>query len=1002
MTKIQLLFLFITSQLLITCESVVIRVENLPENCGYSKCTKPDPSKLNVHLVPHTHDDVGWLKTVEQYYYGTNTKYQKAGVQYILDSVVEELIRNKERRFMYVETAFFWKWWMEQDDEQKAIVKELVKTGQLEFVNGGWAMNDEATCTYYSIIDQMTWGHRRLNDTFGQCGVPKVAWHIDPFGHSREQANLFAAMNFDAFFFARQDFQDREQRIRTKTLEHMWQGSDDRGSDGDLFTSMMHLGYGSPPGFHWDLPAGDLADPIIDNVNSEEYNAAQYVEKLVTFAKSYAGAYTTNNLLIPMGSDFQYQDAHVWFKNMDKLIKNVNERSKDVKIFYSTPSCYAKAVHAANRTWSSKRDDFFPYASDEHAYWTGFYTSRPALKRFERVGNNILQICKQIDVLAENNEKYEEKITQLREIMGEFQHHDAVTGTEKQHVADNYAKNLDSGIKSCIDVIEKSYQMKLLTKNPNPNLKLHFCPALNTSSCPITESGTNFTVTIYNPLGHEITGQIFRFPVDSSKFYNVVSSDGKPVAATLVKTPETVQKMPGRTSKATEELVFRAIVPALGFSTYFISATSVKSSHSIIETKSTKIISETLIKSKSFDVVFDSSGLLNHLKLKDGHKVALSSQFAYYKSYQESGGRASGAYAFRPNVDQKALPLGKILDAQLFSSQDSSFGVFEVHQRFDSYISQVVRIDTQTDQIEFDWVVGPIPIEDEQGKEIVVRYITDLSSNRTFFTDANGRQVLKRVWNHRPTWNVSLKEPIAGNYYPVNSRIFLQDNVKGLQLTVLNDRSQGGTSPVDGMLEVMIHRRLYYDDLFGVSEELNEPGVDGKGLVVRGKHVLVVESILKSAARHRELAQQIANEPLVTFSTGLTESEYRSHLRLTFSGLASQLPKNVHLLTLEQWNHDRLLLRLEHFYQKDEDSELSKPVTVNLKKLFYNFEIVSAQELTLSANAPVENKANRLKFKYIPEGKIEEPMKITFDAQKLDVTLSPMEIRTFVLKVKRN
>ena len=29
-----------------------------------------DPEKLYVHLVPHTHDDVGWLKTVDEYYYG--------------------------------------------------------------------------------------------------------------------------------------------------------------------------------------------------------------------------------------------------------------------------------------------------------------------------------------------------------------------------------------------------------------------------------------------------------------------------------------------------------------------------------------------------------------------------------------------------------------------------------------------------------------------------------------------------------------------------------------------------------------------------------------------------------------------------------------------------------------------------------------------------------------------------------------------------------------------
>src|SRR5699024_10510610 len=81
-------------------ESVVIQVENLPERCDWSKCAEIDPNVINIHLVPHTHDDVGWLKTVDQYYYGSKTLIQNAGVQYILDSVVQELIRNKDRKFI--------------------------------------------------------------------------------------------------------------------------------------------------------------------------------------------------------------------------------------------------------------------------------------------------------------------------------------------------------------------------------------------------------------------------------------------------------------------------------------------------------------------------------------------------------------------------------------------------------------------------------------------------------------------------------------------------------------------------------------------------------------------------------------------------------------------------------------------------------------------------------------------------------------------------------------
>lgn len=64
--------------------------------------------------------------------------------------------------------------------------------GRLEFISGGWCMNDEASTHYNSIIDQHTLGAQFLSDQFGECGRPKIGWQIDPFGHSREQASLFA------------------------------------------------------------------------------------------------------------------------------------------------------------------------------------------------------------------------------------------------------------------------------------------------------------------------------------------------------------------------------------------------------------------------------------------------------------------------------------------------------------------------------------------------------------------------------------------------------------------------------------------------------------------------------------------------------------------------------------------------------------------------------------------------------------------------------------------
>ena len=44
--------------------------------CGYETGGGIVEGKLNVHLVPHSHDDVGWLKTVDQYFIGSNNSIQ--------------------------------------------------------------------------------------------------------------------------------------------------------------------------------------------------------------------------------------------------------------------------------------------------------------------------------------------------------------------------------------------------------------------------------------------------------------------------------------------------------------------------------------------------------------------------------------------------------------------------------------------------------------------------------------------------------------------------------------------------------------------------------------------------------------------------------------------------------------------------------------------------------------------------------------------------------------
>lgn len=89
--------------------------------------------------------------------------------------------------------------------------------------------------------------------------------------------------------------------------------------------------YCTPTGFNWEhgvtqnLPYGDGPPPIVFDPPSEmtKSNAFERAQEFVTEAYRRAKSYKTNNILIPFGCDFTFQNANMMFKNM------VSARSRD-------------------------------------------------------------------------------------------------------------------------------------------------------------------------------------------------------------------------------------------------------------------------------------------------------------------------------------------------------------------------------------------------------------------------------------------------------------------------------------------------------------------------------------------------------------------------------------------------------------------------------------------------------------------------------------------------
>ncbi|CAN6299833.1 unnamed protein product [Urochloa humidicola] len=969
-------------------------------------------NKLTVHLVPHSHDDVGWLKTVDQYYVGSNNSIQGACVMNTLDSVVDALARDPARKFVVVEQAFFQRWWVEKSPTIQAIVHKLVDSGQLEFINGGWCMHDEAAVHYIDMIDQTTLGHRMIKKQFNK--TPRAGWQIDPFGHSAVQAYLLGAeLGFDSVHFARIDYQDRAKRKADKGLEVIWRGSRTFGSSSQIFTNAFPVHYSPPDGFSFEVLDENVI-PVQDDLSLFDYNVEQRVNDFVAAAIAQANVTRTNHIMWTMGDDFNYQYAESWFRDMDKLIKHVNKDGQ-VHALYSTPSIYTDAKHASDESWPVKYDDYFPYADSTNAYWTGYFTSRPTFKRYVRVYSGYYLAARQVEFLV-GRSSLGLFTSSLEDAMGIAQHHDAVSGTAKQHTTDDYSKRLALGASK----VEKGVNTALscLTSSNGTCAssvpKFNQCPLLNISYCPSTEEASSATkslvVVVYNPLGWE-RSDFIRVPVNDDNLA-VKNSDGTIVESQLVEVDSVTGNLRKfyvkaylgiTTDKAPKYwLVFQASVPPMGWNSYYISRPTGAAYNG------TRYV--TTVVSPSNDTIevgpgplkmsFSSaSGQLKRIyNSVSGVDLPIQQSFLWYRSSEGDtmDSQASGAYIFRPDGNtpttiSSSVPL-KVIRGPL---------VDEVHQQFSSWVYQITRLFKNMEHAEVEYTIGPIPVDDDVGKEIITRMTANMVTNSTFYTDSNGRDFLKRVRNYREDWDLQVTQPVAGNYYPVNLGVYVADGK--YELSVLVDRAVGASSIQDGQLEIMLHRRILKDDGRGVGEPLDEVvcvGQDCQGLTARGTYYINVEKLGHGAHWRRTYGQQVYSPFLLAF-THEDETSWKSYNvpKSSMMDANYSLPQNVAIVTLQNLDDGTTLLRLAHLFQAAEDPQYSVLTKVDLRKVFGKRTIKELTETNLSANQK-KSEMKRLNWKVVGDTE-NGPAPVKggpVDSQALVVELGPMEIRTFLLK----
>ncbi len=251
-------------------------------------------SQQMIYLVPHTHYDVAWAFTREE--------YLQINI-HILKEALRIIEQNEDFKFC-IEQTYLLEELEKREPELWEKVREKIAEGRIVIVDGEYLMPDMMLPCGEVLVREIFVGKKYCKEKFG-IDVP-VAWAADSFGMNAQLPQIYRKSGYKWVAFRRGARRDINQS------EFIW-----RGLDGTIILA------------HW-MPLGYRAGLNLDRL-----------EESFTYLEMFAA---TPHILMPCGSGSMPPQEEI-----PQAVKKWNEEHTTVKMKIATPDEFFEAVERSSK-----------------------------------------------------------------------------------------------------------------------------------------------------------------------------------------------------------------------------------------------------------------------------------------------------------------------------------------------------------------------------------------------------------------------------------------------------------------------------------------------------------------------------------------------------------------------------------------------------------------------------------------------------------------------------